>query len=361
MSPEGGSAVIRVARSLINSHYINGACGATPGNADGVPFRPGSVGLIADPARLDPTMNATAGKNLAVLAAESNVKSYCVCAGNYHTYPAAPGGREPVPTDPELAKYLASLKGTPSTSWSPTPSGHTPRRAYGPGPLGGDLGGKLVWGQSCKGIRHFDCVGFIAYCYWKATGYAFQLDISAWRGTATGATVYLLADSKPAKLLDGDILIKQDHHIAFVDASGEIFEAQDTDLGVQSTPGFNLLTPGTWTHLVRMPAAAIKPALEWPLGWWKVWDGNTWYYFFGADGTVKSSKTTPVNTRMPPAKAHNVGRYTYTPPRHLVIEWNKVAGAPMSCRETFNNAEKDCAQMNATSNLYSPLVAKRME
>jgi hypothetical protein len=43
-----------------------------------------------------------------------------------------------------------------------------------------------------------------------------------------------------------------------------------------------------------------------------------------------------------------------------VITWNKVAGASTSCQETFYNAADGCEQMNATSNLYSPLVATRL-
>jgi hypothetical protein len=160
--------------------------------------------------------------------------------------------------------------------------------------------------------------------------------------------------------MDGDIIIKADHHIAFVDAHGAIFEAQDTHLGVRSTSQFALGTPGEWTHLVRLASAAAVQLPDWPLGWWRVWDGNTWYYFFGPDGVVQSSKTIPYNTRTPPQHAHNRGTYKYTQPKTLVITWTQVAGAPEPCRETFYNAESGCEQMNATSNLYSPLVATRL-
>jgi hypothetical protein len=42
-----------------------------------------------------------------------------------------------------------------------------------------------------------------------------------------------------------------------------------------------------------------------------------------------------------------------------VISWNQVPGAEAACVETFYNAVSGCQQMNATSNLYSPLVASR--
>ncbi len=358
MSPEFGSKVIAVARGLIGSHYINGAYGATPGQDDGCPCRPGGIKLVADPSRLDPAKAASANKNLAVFAAELTIKQYCVCAGNYATFP---GGREASPTDGDLVAYLASLKGKPPATWPNYYTDFTPRRAFGPGQGGGDQGGKLVWGQSCKGIRHFDCVGFISYCYWKATGRVVQLDISAWRKPNMAGTVFdLKAGQRPAGLMDADILVKADHHIGYVDANGTIFEAQDTHLGVRSSAGFSLAAPGTWTHLVRLPNPVAVPALEWPLGWWRVWDGKTYYYFLGPDGTAQYTKTSPLNTRTPPKQANNAGTYAYTPPNQLVVTWNKVAGAATNCQETFYNAVRDCEHMNATSNLYGPLVATRL-
>ncbi|WID96353.1 hypothetical protein QO058_27115 [Bosea vestrisii] len=160
--------------------------------------------------------------------------------------------------------------------------------------------------------------------------------------------------------MDGDILVKADHHIGYVSATGTIIEAQDTDLGVRSTPGFMLASPGKWTHLVRLSGAG-SAELAWPMGWWRVWDGGTWFYYLGPDGVAKSSKTSPFNTRTPPGKAHNTGTWVYSAPKTLVITWKQVAGAPKPCKETFVNAAEGCEQMNATSNLYSPLVATRME
>jgi hypothetical protein len=160
-----------------------------------------------------------------------------------------------------------------------------------------------------------------------------QLDIKAWRKPNLAGAVFTLkpekADdgstrppNKPAGLMDGDIIIKADHHIGFVNAQGAIFEAQDTHLGVRSTSIFSLESPGDWTHLVRLSGSGALPAPEWPLGWWKVWDGNTYFYFFSDDGIVKFTKTTPYNTRTPPTHWNNVGRYSYTPPNRLVITWN---------------------------------------
>ncbi|WP_425616044.1 hypothetical protein NA78x_005983 [Anatilimnocola sp. NA78] len=376
MDPEIGGKVIAVAKSLIGSHYINGGYGATPGKEDGCPCRPGGIRLVADPNRLNPAKLAAAEQNLAVFAAEMNVNRYCVCAGNYHSFS---GGRTASPIDRDLVGYLDSLKGKPPATWPNYYNHFTPRRAFGPGP-GGELGGTLVWGQSCKGIRHFDCVGFISYCYWKATGSVIQLDIKAWRKPGQVGTVYLIAPKKtpkpgepvveeapgviltpPASLMDGDILVKGgDHHIGYVSASGVIYEAQDTHLGVQSSSNFSLSSNSSWKYLVRVGAAQKVEPLEWPFGWWKVWDGNTYYYYLAENGVAKYTKSAPLNTRTPPKQFVNAGTFTIKPPNHLIVTWNKVAGATTNCVETFYNAEPDCDQMNAKSNLYGPLGASRL-
>ncbi|WID96354.1 hypothetical protein QO058_27120 [Bosea vestrisii] len=188
MNPELGRRVIAIAQKLVGSHYINGGYGATPGLNDGCPCRSGGISLIADEDNLNPKLNSANKKaNLAVNAATMSIKTYCVCAGNYTTFP----GDVTTETAADLVAYLDSLKGKPPSSWQNHKEHLTPRRAFGPGQNGGDGGGKLVWGQSCKGIRHFDCVGFISYCYWKASGAVWQLDIGAWRkpGVASRSSI----------------------------------------------------------------------------------------------------------------------------------------------------------------------------
>ena len=97
---------------------------------------------------------------------------------------------------------------------------------------------------------------------------------------------------------------------------------------------------------------------EWLKGWWKVWDGGTYYYYFGEGGGVVYTRKKPANTRARPARADNTGIYSYAANR-LVIDWKWVTGAEVACQELFYNASPQCRQMNATSNLYSPLVATR--
>lgn len=383
-----GASVIAVAQTCIGAHYINGGYGGTPGNGDGVPTNDKrDLKLIADDTHLDPKLREKTA-NLAVNAATLSIGTYCVCAGNYNRLVGFPGNPVPQETDPELVTYLDSLKGKPSPLW---PNGwpeykrfFSPRRAYGPGPKGSDIGGKLVWGETCRGKRHFDCVGFISYCYWKATGTAVQLDIKAWRQPKAGVfkEVYQLDSTwidkkleekdkfryegviigRPpgGKLLDGDIIIKADDHIGYVNSAGQIFEAQDTDLGVRSSGTFNVGSPGEWTHLVRVFGNKTGPELKWPAGWWRVWDGGLWYYYLGPDKTAKSTRTRPINTLQPPSAYVNSGFWIHTPPETLVVMWDKRPDAKVATTETFWNASDGSIQINANSNQYTPLVANYM-
>lgn len=92
------------------------------------------------------------------------------------------------------------------------------------------------------------------------------------------------------------------------------------------------------------------------------WHRATWYYYLGEHNVAMSSKSPPPSgARAPPAKGkiNNIGRWDYAPPKTLVVTWRKVGGASKACQETFSNATEECEQMNATSNLYCPLLAKR--
>ncbi len=249
-----GQRVVQIAKDLVGSHYINGAYGATPGNKDGTPCRKGGIQLIASTHRLDPAKHIEKTEDLAVLAAQMYVKRHCVCGGNFNSFKRS---RPASPADRDLTDYLKGLKSQPPATWPNFCVDYTPRRVYGPKPHS-DFGGVLVWGQSCKGIRHFDCIGFISFCLWKATGKVIQLEISQWRTRGqpmAGSKVYDLRTNQfPEKLMAADILIKEDHHIAWVDEDATIIQAADTDIGVTASSKFSRddKTSG-WTHLVRLP------------------------------------------------------------------------------------------------------------
>jgi hypothetical protein len=104
--------------------------------------------------------------------------------------------------------------------------------------------------------------------------------------------------------------------------------------------------------------ATASSGPEWFQGWWKVWDGNTYYYYFEPLGQVSYVKSRPL-TKNAPKYPVSRGRYRYEDSAgRLTIDWQSVGEG--STRETFWNAAPNAGMMNATSSRYSPLVATRL-
>lgn len=114
------------------------------------------------------------------------------------------------------------------------------------------------------------------------------------------------------------------------------------------------------------PASPSAPsgdtgASTWLQGWWKVSDGNTYYYFFTAGLEVFYTKTAPQQSSQPVRNAMNRGRCTLagtgTAQNTLTIDWNPADGG--ATRETFTR-QNGRSEMGGTSNRYGPLAATRM-
>ena len=100
--------------------------------------------------------------------------------------------------------------------------------------------------------------------------------------------------------------------------------------------------------------------LSWLLGWWEVWDGNYYYYYFDHGSRVVYIESKPRSASLPaPAAPHNKGSYTFNAAGQLVCRWNSLQGLAATV-ETFYNARAGATQMNATSSQYSPLVATKL-
>jgi hypothetical protein len=108
---------------------------------------------------------------------------------------------------------------------------------------------------------------------------------------------------------------------------------------------------------LQWPTILSSSISSWLEGWWKVWDGNTYYYFFDRVGTVVYIETEPT-TAEAPARPKNRGTFSFNAARQLVLRWNALPSLG-PCVETFWNARPGVTEMNANSNLYSPLVATR--
>lgn len=106
------------------------------------------------------------------------------------------------------------------------------------------------------------------------------------------------------------------------------------------------------------------PVPDWLQGWWNVYDGNTYYYYFSDEHVATYTKTAPKNIAFPPVKVPlNEGDVTITKDlmgiTTVVIDWNPADGG--ATRETFTCQPAVTDSMNGVSNRYAPLVATKMD
>ena len=105
-------------------------------------------------------------------------------------------------------------------------------------------------------------------------------------------------------------------------------------------------------------ASALVP--EWAQGWWTVYDGNYYYYYFSHDGTVNFIQTKPNPKWKPPQTIGNQGKVTLIP-NGLSILWKPTEPGGEATKEDFTRLNwTSTTEMNGKSNKYSPLFARKM-
>ncbi|MBS0528558.1 MAG: hypothetical protein JSS22_04100 [Proteobacteria bacterium] len=107
-----------------------------------------------------------------------------------------------------------------------------------------------------------------------------------------------------------------------------------------------------------MLTGAPEADLSWLLGWWTVWDGNYYYYYFSPNGAISYIETKPNPLAGAPANPGNRGTYFFSAASTLVVDWSDRGGA--STVETFRDASAGATTMHAPSNRFGPLRADRM-
>jgi hypothetical protein len=107
------------------------------------------------------------------------------------------------------------------------------------------------------------------------------------------------------------------------------------------------------------PTASVVP--EWLQGWWTVYDGNYYYYYFSPDGIVNYIKTKPSPKWVPPKTIGNQGRVTLTP-HGLSILWRPTEPGGVATKEDFTRLNwTSTTEMNGESNKYAQLFARKMQ
>jgi hypothetical protein len=230
-------------------HYLKGADGA-------IPDSPGS-GLFR-------SLTIDENTEIASLAIHATKNNYGTCRGRYKRVGGLRFQKGDGPAgdrDFHLPKYLDDLNDTFLPSWiwpSYRGTGLFPRNDSG----------YLYLGEDCRGVRHFDCEGFIAWVLVKALG----KDKGTWRKGVkwyqdggegrldvykyTGGGVYTHKDGATigtSQIRGGDILIRKPNsyggeHIAFALENGDgVLEASGRDRGVL----LSTYHPD-WTDLARI-------------------------------------------------------------------------------------------------------------
>jgi hypothetical protein len=116
-----------------------------------------------------------------------------------------------------------------------------------------------------------------------------------------------------------------------------------------------------WEVSEEPPGTTAVP--DWLQGWWNVYDGNTYYYYFSNEHVVTYTKTAPKDLNSSPVKnPMNEGEVTITiddqNSAKIVIDWNPADGG--ATQEIFTNVITNRDGMNGSSNRYAPLYAKKM-
>lgn len=191
----------QVACSVVGHHYLKGGKGNRPSQPDGAFCRPSQVTLLkqtgidklafyAGGSALDLKPKATKE----VPDPKSAVTTF-VCGGNYTAL-----GRPPIAPSADLINYLKDQDPRdPGRCY--TRAGFTPRKV-----VDGSAAKPIVWGQSCDGWRHFDCLGLVDFAIWKLR----RVDdketrtVAQWASPKNAVNATKIPDYDP--VLDGDLV-----------------------------------------------------------------------------------------------------------------------------------------------------------
>jgi len=203
--------IVELARGQIGAHYIKGGAGNTPGNSDGAWYSQDRLVQMHE--------NVTDEEPPVLYAASwTGTEKRYVC-----------GGRSKQPD--VAARSVGDPESTVQTSrpwyfkWE-RPDALLSSKSS-------------VFGECCKGIRHFDCIGFVNW----VLGHVQEnhRDIPKWIAKSTAIS--------SREVEAGDILTTGTHHIGIATGPSQVVHASDTHVGVVETK----IADGSWDRFGRLP------------------------------------------------------------------------------------------------------------
>ncbi|MCZ2153699.1 MAG: hypothetical protein LC114_07335 [Bryobacterales bacterium] len=223
--------IVTLARSFVGkAHYLWGTAGNVPGESNGN-VGGGKVSAAQMRAYSLDLKEIARDKVLAVCTAVQPGEGYNTCAGRPRNHPQSLDVNEYLKRRQEDVAHGK----TDQTRWEGAGPAKNlfPRKFHFRGQP--QRGNTVVWGESCVGVRHFDCVGLVNYCYakhWYQRG--FGLDLAAFRNPNSGT--FKVENEKD--LMDADIVLKGNHHIGMLYHVGSnwfVAQAEETEVGLTDT------------------------------------------------------------------------------------------------------------------------------
>ena len=235
--------IVRLARAQKGAHYVFGAYGSMPGIR-----RRQDQYCFPEPAGNRVNMHPnSAGPPEIIYAAETRVRVQKICAGRFRqTRLRRANVQQLQNARSEQGQSDTQLEGT--------------RLRY-PRPFDG----QQVWGEDCRGIRHFDCIGLIAWLVWRVSNHAVRRKVRRWKELCDEITDFDDRDSSTYGLLrPGDILANNQgvhEHIGIVTGLNQVVHARCTQDGVVETE----INVRRWDFAGALNGRYLEPAADRPI------------------------------------------------------------------------------------------------
>ena len=168
-----------------------------------------------------------------------------------------------------------------------------------------------------------------------------------------GMTGVVIFGDGHIELFDGDNILQSAKGLAAHNRNG----------GAVMSGGFlNKNRPWWFWETTGDGAATASTLPEWLVGWWTIYDGNYYYYYFFRDGFVVYIEQKPNTKWIPPKTIGNRGVVAKNDAVHgFKVTWGVLKGETVPTIEDFTPLGwTSQTEMNAVSNKYSPIYARKL-
>ena len=138
--------------------------------------------------------------------------------------------------------------------------------------------------------------------------------------------------------------------------------AHGRNAGAVMRPDFLATKPQWFWETTGDKAQTASDIPDWLVGWWTIYDGAYYYYYFFKDGSVVYIEQKPNTHWVPPKTIHNHGVVVKNDAVHgFKVTWGVLKGETIPTIEDFTPLGwSSQTEMNAASNKYSPIFARKM-